>query len=261
MPFIPKGTNVETKKTIMIIDDSPLHLRSLKMMLEKYFNVLPANSGEAGLLMLGVRSEPIDLILLDIEMPNMSGFDFMKHLPALAPDKASVPIICVTGMDATQDFVAQTVASGARDYISKPVNQDILEQKIAKILNISFKRKTILVIDDAPVVLEQLRSLLETSYTVIAVNSGEAGLQMIRAKPIDLILLDIEMPNMSGFEFLSMLSSLPDKDSIPVICITGVEATPDFVARTLEAGARDYIAKPVTGTVLEAKIAKIFGAI
>ncbi|MDR0562154.1 MAG: response regulator [Spirochaetaceae bacterium] len=246
---------MESKKTILIIDDSPMNLRSMKLMLEDAFNVLPATSGSAGMLVIN-SAETIDLILLDIDMPAMSGFDFMSLLPTLLPEKARIPVICVTGIDATADFVAKTVSAGAVDYISKPVNKAVLEQKIAKVLDIPAK-KTVLIIDDAPETLRQMRMLLKARYNPVPANSGEAALRMLRSEPFDLILLDIDMPNMSGFDFMRRLRSIPECSAIPVICVTGMEATVDFVSQTISAGMADYISKPVTQDVLEAKIDKI----
>jgi len=126
-----------TKKfgVILAIDDMPMNLRILRIFLEKYFEVIPVKSGLEGISVIERRND-INVILLDIEMPVMSGFEFMEKLHELPGDKAKIPVICVTGLDATPDFIKDCIRKGARDYVTKPVEPDILKPKVCKILGI-----------------------------------------------------------------------------------------------------------------------------
>jgi CheY-like chemotaxis protein len=121
-------------KVILAIDDNPVNLRTLAVVLEKRFEVIPVKSGMEGLRVLKARN--IDLILLDIEMPVMSGFDFLDELRNL-PDKRAIPVICVTGHDATPEFISAVIRAGARDFVTKPIESDIILNKAAKALRIT----------------------------------------------------------------------------------------------------------------------------
>jgi putative two-component system response regulator len=125
----PGGTG--KNKVILAIDDNPVNLRTLKVCLEKHFEVIPVKSGVEGLRVLKARA--VDLILLDIEMPVMSGFDFLDEL-RIMPDKKFIPVICVTAHDATPEFISTVVHAGARDFVTKPIDSDVILGKVTKAL-------------------------------------------------------------------------------------------------------------------------------
>jgi putative two-component system response regulator len=122
----------------------------------------------------------------------------------------------------------------------------------------TIKPKTILAIDDNPVNLRSMKLFLERYFEVVPVKSGEEGLRVLRTRKVDLILLDIEMPGMNGFDFLEALRDIPDRQGVPVICVTAHEPTPEFVQGVIKAGAIDIIAKPFDSGTLTTKILKAF---
>jgi putative two-component system response regulator len=123
---------------------------------------------------------------------------------------------------------------------------------------IKTQSKTLLAIDDNPVNLRAMKLLLEKYFEVVPVKSGEEGLRVFKTRKIDLILLDIEMPGMNGFDFLEALRAIQDKPLAPVICVTALEPTPEFVQEIIKAGAIDIIAKPFDTGTLMAKVLKVF---
>ncbi|MDR2509290.1 MAG: response regulator [Spirochaetaceae bacterium] len=119
--------------------------------------------------------------------------------------------------------------------------------------------RTILVIDDTPFNLRTLKTLLEEKYKILLAKSGGLALKMLENAKPDLILLDIEMPEMSGFAVMRELQRTPEYADIPVICFTSHLATETFVQQVIEAGFKGYIRKPFETEVLFSKIESIFG--
>ena len=113
---------------------------------------------------------------------------------------------------------------------------------------------TILIVDDTPENLTVLGELLQPTYRVRAANSGRRALQIALALPTpDLILLDVMMPEMDGYDVLAELRTSPATRNIPVIFVTAMDGTDDE-ERGLERGAVDYITKPIRPSIVLARI-------
>jgi putative two-component system response regulator len=116
------------------------------------------------------------------------------------------------------------------------------------------QKKTILVVDDTPDNLSLMAGLLKDEYRVKLANNGEKALAAVRgAGPLDLILLDIMMPGMSGYEVCEQLKADPATQRIPVIFLTAMTATEDE-KKGLDLGAADYITKPISPPILMARV-------
>jgi sigma-B regulation protein RsbU (phosphoserine phosphatase) len=112
---------------------------------------------------------------------------------------------------------------------------------------------TILAVDDTPENLDVVRGILAPQYTVKAAINGPMALKIVEKQPPDLILLDIMMPDMNGYEVCKRLKSNPETKHIPVIFLTAMDQTTDE-ASGFELGAADYITKPVNPPILEARV-------
>jgi len=115
------------------------------------------------------------------------------------------------------------------------------------------ERGTILVVDDERAVFDSLEIFLEDKYDLLYADNGSRGLLKARSEHVDLILLDIGMPDINGYELCRMLKSDPETESIPVVFLTAFSSRDDE-ARGLEAGAMDYIAKPINPAVVRARV-------
>ena len=116
------------------------------------------------------------------------------------------------------------------------------------------QKKSILVVDDTPDNLSLMAGLLKDSYRVKLANSGEKALAAVRGpSPPDLVLLDIMMPGMSGYEVCEQLKADPATQRIPVIFLTAMSATEDE-RKGLDLGAADYITKPISPPILMARV-------
>ena len=121
------------------------------------------------------------------------------------------------------------------------------------------KQKSILAIDDNLIQLTIFRSILSSHYEFTPVKSASEALKLMNSKVFDLILLDIEMPNISGFEFLSDIRKIPSYIGVPIIIVSGNTGT-DFLRKARSSSAADVLTKPVLPNVLVSTIEKAFAA-
>ena len=115
-------------------------------------------------------------------------------------------------------------------------------------------RKTLLLVDDAPANIQVANSILKDEYRVRVATSGAKALELVKVKPVpDLILLDVEMPEMDGYEVCRRLKADPETREIPVIFLTGKTEAEDET-RGFSVGAVDYIHKPFSPAVVKARV-------
>ncbi|UVW29311.1 response regulator [Massilia sp. H6] len=211
---------------VMVVDDDPAVCEWLARLLAKEgFQVTVAGDGEAALNAALARRP--DLILLDILMPRMNGWTLMgrlKDIPALA----DVPIIMIT-MDEDRE---RGFAMGASAYLPKPLDRQQCAAMLAKYRSRLHAPKALLVEDD-PVASELLQGMLAAEgWTVSLACNGRIGLDLLLTEQtVDLVLLDLLMPEMDGFEFLERLRQVPAWHEIPVIVMTAKDLTGTDMAR------------------------------
>lgn len=114
-------------------------------------------------------------------------------------------------------------------------------------------KKNILVVDDSLVTLSVLQSLLERSYEIYPTKDVKSAEKILHAKPIDLILLDIEMPDMSGMDFLDAIHNNTSFYHIPIIIVSS-HGTEDTIVKAKKKGASDFVVKPCNPKTLLEKI-------
>ncbi|TRO83969.1 response regulator [Desulfuromonas acetexigens] len=116
----------------------------------------------------------------------------------------------------------------------------------------------LLIVDDAPQNLRLLNGILRGNYRISVAVSGLEALELAAARPPDLILLDVSMPGMDGFEVCRRLKAAPATQEIPVIFVTGLTEE-EGRSRGIEAGGADFIVKPIDPVTLQAKITACLG--
>jgi chemotaxis family two-component system sensor histidine kinase/response regulator PixL len=249
------ATRATSLKTIMIVDDSTALRRTMALTLEKEgYRVVQKKDGKEALN--GFKQNPeIDLIICDVEMPVMNGFEFLG-MRRRDSSLAQVPTFMLTSRSgAKHRNLAQQL--GADGYFTKPyVEQDFI-QEVKKILEgkqpaesktqtaIAIKTKTILIVDDSSALRSTLAASLEQKgYRVLQGRDGAEGLNQLRNNlQTDLVICDIEMPNINGFEFLTLRRQEPQLSQIPVVMLTSRGSEKH---RTLAAslGAEGFFTKP-----------------
>jgi len=266
--MIPPLAHPDDRPRILIVDDVHENLHALMNLLRDDYAILAATGGEKA-LELARRTPPPDLILLDIRMPGMDGYSVLSALK-LDPATADIPVIFVTTLSEA-DEEARGIAMGAADYITKPINPDLLRVRVRNHLELrNFRRKlamfdvstpadrehppSLLVVDDVPENVHELLEALRDEYRVQVASHGARALEIVNGPtPPDLVLLDIVMPDMDGYEVCRRIKQTPLGARLPVIFVTVVDAT-DQKVRGFELGAADYITKPFDIDEVRARI-------
>jgi diguanylate cyclase (GGDEF)-like protein len=253
---------------ILIVDDVHENLHALMNILRDDYAISAATNGEKALELARRQPQP-DLILLDIKMPGMDGYSVLAALKS-EPATSDIPVIFVTALAEAADE-ARGLALGVADYITKPVNADLLKTRVRNQLELRRYRKnpvmfdiaahadpthppSLLVVDDIPENIHELLEALKDGYRIMVARSGAQALEILQAAPPpDLVLLDIVMPEMDGYEVCRRIKATPLVNRIPVIFVTVVDATEEKI-KGLELGAADYITKPFDIDEVRARI-------
>ena len=224
--------------TILVIDDDSASRDVLKNFLgEKGFRVETAADGEEG-LRLARQVNPL-VITLDVVMPRKDGWAVLSALKA-DPELADIPVIMVTVKD--ERNVAYTL--GASDYLTKPINWTRFGSVLKKYAG-SLAPRRVLIIEDDAAMRQMLRGMLEKEgWTVSESANGHAALEQVATDRPALILLDLMMPGMNGFEFIAELRQRKAVPGIPIVVLTAKDLTAEehqrlngYVERVLQKGA------------------------
>jgi CheY-like chemotaxis protein len=218
------------------VDDDPTVLSLLAKILEKEgYRVISARNGVEALAL--ARKHRPQAITLDVLMPRMDGWGTLKELKADA-ELRDIPVIMVTMLDER----GMAIPLGAADYMTKPVDR----QRLTAILrdHCGGSGTSVLVVeDDLPSREALCRSLASMGYTAHAAVNGRSGLDWLAHHPApSLILLDLMMPEMDGFEFLRELRQRPAFADVPVIVVTAKELSAEDI-RILSGQTERIIAK------------------
>lgn len=229
----------------LVIDDDPSATDLLGRWLKRCgYRVQTAESAEEGLEM-ATEATP-DIILLDALMPGKSGYDVLPEMrdhEALA----GVPIIVVT----VDDDRLRAIEAGATDYVRKPLNETELKALLS-VYEAESEGDVLIIEDD-----EDARNLLERNIRRLGFNTrcaldGAEGLAAIREKIPSAILLDLNMPNVNGFEFIDAVAKDGELSSIPMLVVSGADLSVPEHHKLLDAGIRFYL----KGTVAPREIAE-----
>lgn len=237
-------------KKILVVDDERDILAMLRHGLTMQgYNVITASTGGEAIVR-AIRDQP-DLITLDILLPDRHGFDVLQELKARS-DTSHIPVIILS--------VVQDEGSGYRlgavDYIVKPIGEQRLVDSISRVLE---RRGRILVAEDIPDTAELLVGLLRKhGYEPMHAVDGYETLLLARRERPGLILLDLQMPGMDGYEALTRLKKDPKTRGIPILVMSAHAADPvQERLKVLAMGAEDFLTKPFSIEKLLTGIAKV----
>lgn len=248
---------------IIIVDDHPNTATMLARVLRKFdapVEIITASSGEEALQKIGDLT--VDILITDFMMPGMNG---LKLIENLVGEQRPAHIILTTAFD-TPGLSITARRLNIQDYLVKPVQPEkirgIVDRVIAELRPKSQPTSTapqrkfkILVVDDNPDNFRLLSTHIQNeAYDFIAACYEEDTLSKMRSERPDLVLLDINLPEMDGLHVLAAMRADADLTQIPAMIITTASAGPREVFEGLMLGADDYIIKPINWSELAACI-------
>ena len=208
----------QNAKTILIIDDDPTVSELIKrQLLRDSYNVVIANNGKEG-IELARKIKP-NLITLDILMPEMDGWSVLRTLKA-DPEISKIPVVMASILDEKN----KGFSLGAADFVSKPIEKERLINSIQTLIGKSENLKICIIEDDDNLRFTIKEILEKQGNIIIDASNGKDALSKLNKENTlpDIILLDLMMPVMNGFEFLNQIKNTKIK-SIPILVLTGAD--------------------------------------
>jgi len=238
-----EGGGYLTPPRILIVDDSATIRFGLSRVLDKMgAMVTQASDGRSGFEI--AKSDDFDLIITDIEMPGMDGFSLCENLKKIQT-KRSTPIIILSSRENEED-IERGFRVGAAGYVPKSCAKNELRERIEEILdrNALLKGRLVLVVDDSRFDRKLTSNALrEAGFRVITAEDGDRARELLRDVTPDLILSDLNMPNLDGFKLCKVVHSSEKMRNIPFVIMSadGDRAT---MRRLLQYGASAFLVKP-----------------
>jgi CheY-like chemotaxis protein/anti-sigma regulatory factor (Ser/Thr protein kinase) len=227
-----------TAKTVLVVDDDPDIAQLVRMQLESNgYRVLTASRGHKALEM--VRGDQVDLIVLDRILPDVDGLDILDELKG-DPSTATIPIIMLTIVEDD----GEAMARGASAYLIKPVNEQLLLEQVDTVLT---REGRVLIVEDDPDTTDVLvRALRRVGFATEAASDGYEALAVARRVRPDVIIMDLRLPGMDGYEALSHLKRNITTGTIPIIAISAHVTNPVAEReRLIMLGATEFLLKPI----------------
>ncbi len=257
-------TTPRTKRLLVVEDDDIERQAIVELLGEKDIELVTAASGEQALQLL--REAPVDCVVLDLHLPDMSGFDLLKAINA-DPTMKAAPVVIFTGKDLT-DQEERELKTIAKSIILKDVRspERLLDETALflhrVVADLSPEKRTmlerlhgskeilrnhkVLVVDDDARNIFALTSMLENhDMEVVSATNGQGAIEILqKTEDIKLVLMDIMMPMMDGYQTMREIRKDSRFRNLPILALTAKAMKGDR-EKCLEAGASDYIAKPV----------------
>lgn len=248
---------------ILVVEDNATNMKLFKSLLHLgKFHVLEAGDAETGIRI--ARTQSPDLILMDIQLPGIDGLQATRLMKD-DPDLKGIPIVALTS-HAMRGDEQKARDAGCDGYITKPINTRTFLNELLTYLHpqsaqvdpnreqtVSCKPQ-ILIVDDEPINVKLMSAILSSEqFAVVSAQDGMTALEIISKEKIDLILLDVMMPGIDGYQVTQELKNNPQTKNIPVILVTALHSKEDKI-RGLQAGADEFLTKPVNKFEIIARV-------
>lgn len=252
------------KQVLVVEDDVGTQTAIKKLLQSKEMNITVVENGGDGISAL--KNQDFDCIILDLQLPDTTGLDFLRKVTNL-PDVTVPPVIIYTARKLTieetqalEEFTGSIIIKGAHsperlvDEVSlflHSVEDDLSEEQRNMLIaqnnpnQILEQKKVLLVDDDMRNIYAMSKKLKKYGMNVVVAENGKKALDKLEQEDdVSLVIMDIMMPVMDGYETTRAIRQHSRYSSVPVIALTA-RTMPDEKKKCLEAGANDYLAKPV----------------
>lgn len=264
---------------VLVVDDS---LESLKVihdiLIGMPFKVTTSTSGKEAELLIqnALKTTPYDLLIVDSMMPDIDGVEAIRHIKQILSSKEKLSIIMLTPESELQ-IMESAIQLGVDIVLTKPVTPSTLLNSIMQIfgkhdfeqtgINLTGMISTesqenlrgmqVLLVEDNEINQELAKEILEQAGLVIDIaNDGKVATDMVNIKDYDLVLMDVQMPVMNGYDATRNIRSNPKFSSLPIVAMTA-NALKGEREKCIEAGMDDYVTKPIDTTQLFQAIGKL----
>ncbi|XHS77967.1 HAMP domain-containing protein [Burkholderiaceae bacterium UC74_6] len=252
-------------KRLLVVEDNAIERSAIVDLLgHEDIELQAVDSGEAALAAL--HAAPFDCVVLDLHLPDISGFDLMERLQA-DPQLADTPVIVFTGKEldraeqqrlkllaksvvlkdvySPERLLDETALFLHRVVTALPSDKQEILKRLHGSTSLLAGRKVLVVDDDARNIFALTTLLENQDMEVITATSGRAAIELIENTPdLSIVLMDIMMPDMDGYQTMREIRANPDYRNLPMLALTAKAMKGDR-EKCLEAGASDYISKPV----------------
>jgi two-component system cell cycle response regulator len=255
---------------ILVVDDIRTNIKVLEAKLtSEYYEVIAASNGPEA-LESAVSQKP-DLILLDVMMPGMDGFEVCRRLKA-NPDTAHVPVIMVTALGDPEDRV-QGLSAGADDFLTKPVDDTAMFARVRSLLRVKlmldelrmrertsaslgvisppvpslnedYAAAQILLVEDNPRDQVRLQRMIEGQFRTEMTADGIDALNRARQVEYDSVVVSLSLQNPDGLRLCSQFRTTEETRNVPILLLVGPEDQKQLV-KGLEIGVTDYVVRPI----------------
>jgi PAS domain S-box-containing protein len=262
---------------VLVVDDNRTSLEILSESLQN-MGCIPqtASSGEEAYRKIVEASldQPYELVLMDWKMPGWDGIETVRRMRN-EPSLSKLPAVIMVTAYGREEIMRQAETAGVDVFLIKPVNQSVLLDAIMRAFGREIdigRRKDrdassvsglekirgarILLVEDNDINQQVARELLESAgFGVAVASNGHEALRVVQEQRFDLILMDIQMPGMDGFEATARLRALPEFINLPILAMTAHAMAGDK-QKSLDAGMNDHVTKPIDPKELYAALVR-----
>lgn len=265
---------------VLVVDDIPANTKLLEArLMAEYFQVLVAHNGRDAIEICELGQ--CDLVLLDVMMPEMDGFEVCEHLKN-SPKTMHLPVVMVTALDQTSDRV-RGLECGADDFLTKPVDDLALITRVKSLVRLKLisdelrmratsgeevtidiesdsgvlinaqTRGEIAIVDDKPSSYERIVASLSDEHDITVITDPQEALFRIADGSFETVVISLSLENFDALRLCSHIRSLERTRILPIVVLADIDHETQ-ITRALELGVNDYVRRPVEKNELLARV-------